>query len=109
MRCIPKIISGLDSASTASIWRLYHPVFDTMVRVSRPEVAELTKLYENCQPMINIAFANEMADACAPHGIGPFEVARAAATKPFGVHALLAVGRRRRALHPRESLLSPVE
>ncbi|KAF1733497.1 UDP-N-acetyl-D-glucosamine 6-dehydrogenase [Beauveria bassiana] len=53
-------------------------------RVSRPEVAEMMKLYENCQRMVCIAYANEMADACAGHGIDPFEVCRAAATKPFG-------------------------
>jgi len=44
----------------------------------------MTKLYENCQRMVNIAFTNEMADACLPHGIDPYEVASAAATKPFG-------------------------
>lgn len=46
----------------------------------------MTKLYENCQRMVCIAYANEMADACnALHKpIDPFEVSRAAATKPFG-------------------------
>lgn len=46
----------------------------------------MTKLYENCQRMIGIAFANEMADACRELSmpIDPFEVCRAAATKPFG-------------------------
>lgn len=46
----------------------------------------MTKLYENCQRMLCIAYANEMADACAalPAAIDPFEVSRAAATKPFG-------------------------
>lgn len=46
----------------------------------------MTKLYENCQRMICIAYANEMADACQelPIPIDPFEVCRAAATKPFG-------------------------
>src|SRR5438046_566804 len=44
----------------------------------------MTKLYENCQRMICIAYANEMADACIAHGISPFEVCSAAATKPFG-------------------------
>lgn len=58
-----------------------------MVPVSSPEVAEMTKLYENCQRMVNIAYANEMADACAALGIDAFEVARAAATKPFGYAA----------------------
>jgi nucleotide sugar dehydrogenase len=46
----------------------------------------MTKLYENCQRMICIAYANEMADACREllTPIDPFEVSRAAATKPFG-------------------------
>ncbi|KLU92550.1 hypothetical protein MAPG_11495 [Magnaporthiopsis poae ATCC 64411] len=84
---IPKVISGLDDicpGSLAAITRLYAPVFETLVPVSRPEVAELTKLYENCQRMINIAYANEMADACFGLGIDPYEVCNAAGTKPFG-------------------------
>jgi nucleotide sugar dehydrogenase len=84
MRSIPKVISGLTPDSLSAITRLYTPVFDRLVPVSRPEVAEMMKLYENCQRMMNIAFANEMADACIPHGVDPFEVADAAATKPFG-------------------------
>ncbi|KAK1977710.1 6-phosphogluconate dehydrogenase [Colletotrichum cereale] len=44
----------------------------------------MTKLYENCQRMMCIAYANEMADACEAHGINAFEVSNAAATKPFG-------------------------
>ncbi|WQF75382.1 Putative UDP-glucose/GDP-mannose dehydrogenase, NAD(P)-binding domain superfamily [Colletotrichum destructivum] len=84
---IPKIVSGLDDrvpGSLASVMRLYNRVFDRLVPVSRTEVAEMMKLYENCQRMMCIAFANEMADACVPHGIDPYEVAAAAASKPFG-------------------------
>ncbi|KAL2068231.1 hypothetical protein VTL71DRAFT_16329 [Oculimacula yallundae] len=84
---IPKIISGLDDitpGSLESISELYSKVFDHIVPVSSPEVAEMTKLYENCQRMMAIAYANEMADACADHGIDSFEVSRAACTKPFG-------------------------
>ncbi|KAG6028715.1 hypothetical protein E4U41_000596 [Claviceps citrina] len=84
---IPKIVSGLDDlvpGSLEKIRRLYGHVFDRVVPVSTPEVAEMTKLYENCQRMVCIAYANEMADACIPHGIDPFEVCRAASTKPFG-------------------------
>lgn len=55
-----------------------------MVPVTTLEVAEMTKLYENCQRMVSIAYANEMADACLSHGIDPLEVCKAAATKPFG-------------------------
>lgn len=44
----------------------------------------MAKLYENCQRMVCVAFANEMADACDSLGIDPFEVSEASATKPFG-------------------------
>jgi nucleotide sugar dehydrogenase len=67
-----------------NISQLYSQAFDTIIPVSRPEVAEMTKLYENCQRMMCIAYANEMADACIPHGIDPFEICSAASTKPFG-------------------------
>ncbi|KAJ4860618.1 UDP-glucose/GDP-mannose dehydrogenase family, central domain-containing protein [Trichoderma breve] len=84
---IPKVISGLEDVvpgSLAAISELYSAVYDKVVTVSQPEVAEMTKLYENCQRMMCIAFANEMANACTPFGIDPYEVYRAAATKPFG-------------------------
>ncbi|EXL61031.1 hypothetical protein FOCG_00281 [Fusarium oxysporum f. sp. radicis-lycopersici 26381] len=84
---IPKIVSGLDDVvpgSLDAIMRLYSKSFDHVVPVSKPEVAEMMKLYENCQRMVCIAYANEMADACGAHGIDPYEVCRAAATKPFG-------------------------
>jgi nucleotide sugar dehydrogenase len=84
---IPKVISGLDDitpGSLASIHELYQEVFEHLVHVSSPEVAEMTKLYENCQRMVCIAYANEMADACHAIGINALEVSAAAATKPFG-------------------------
>lgn len=89
---IPKVISGLDDVvpgSLAAIQALYTRVFDHTVPVSRPEVAEMTKLYENCQRMMGIAYANEMADAASAHAIDPYEVCRAASTKPFGYMAFL--------------------
>ncbi|OTB02246.1 hypothetical protein M426DRAFT_264736 [Hypoxylon sp. CI-4A] len=87
MKSIPKVLSGMDDTvpgSLAAISRLYSRVFDTIVEVSSPETAEMTKLYENCQRMVAITYANEMADACVPLGIDPYEVCRAASTKPFG-------------------------
>ncbi|KAF9771655.1 hypothetical protein IL306_010711 [Fusarium sp. DS 682] len=87
MHSIPKVVSGLDDVipgSLDAIVRLYGRVFDSIVPVSKPEVAEMCKLYENCQRMMCIAYANEMADACQSLGVDPFEVSRAAATKPFG-------------------------
>ncbi|XXH04394.1 hypothetical protein Hte_010808 [Hypoxylon texense] len=87
MKTIPKVLSGLDDVvpgSLNAITRLYSRVFDTIVPVSSPETAEMTKLYENCQRMVAITYANEMADACIGHGIDPYEVCKAASTKPFG-------------------------
>lgn len=84
---IPKIISGLDDitpGSLVSIHELYQEIFEHLVHVSSPEVAEMTKLYENCQRMVCIAHANEMADACHAIGINALEVSAAAASKPFG-------------------------
>ena len=81
---IPKIVSGLDTASLSSIAQLYSRVFHNLLPVSSPEVAEMTKLYENCQRMVCAAYANEMADACSALGIDAFEVSQAAASKPFG-------------------------
>ncbi|KAF5658458.1 n-acetyl-D-galactosaminuronic acid dehydrogenase [Fusarium heterosporum] len=84
---IPKVVSGLDDivpGSLDAIIRLYSQSFDNVIPVSKPEVAEMMKLYENCQRMVCIAYANEMADACGAHDIDPFEVCRAASTKPFG-------------------------
>ena len=86
-QAIPKIVSGMDDIvprSLEAITQLYSEVFDQVIAVSKPEVAEMMKLYENCQRMVCVAYANEMADACVPHGIDPFEVCSAAATKPFG-------------------------
>lgn len=80
----PKIVSGINPAALAKVENLYRPVFRQLVSVSSPEVAEMTKLYENCFRMVNIAYVNEIADACEGHNIDPSEVMAAAATKPFG-------------------------
>lgn len=74
----------MDAESLASITELYQAAFTYLVPVSTMEVAEMTKLYENCQRMVSIAYANEMADACMSHRIDPLEVCKAAASKPFG-------------------------
>lgn len=84
---IPKIISGLTPAALEELTSLYGKVYQQMVPVSKPEVAEMTKLFENCYRMINIAYVNEMADAARSHGIDPNEMIDAASTKPYGYTA----------------------
>lgn len=84
---IPKIISGMDADSFAAINNYYTAAFDTVVKVSSMETAEMCKLYENCFRMINIAYVNEIADACKKHNINHEEMIDACSTKPFGFMA----------------------
>jgi len=81
---IPKIISALTEGALLSMHKVYSQAFQTVIPVSKPEVAEMTKLFENCYRMVNIAYVNEIADACKAQDIDVDEVVSAAATKPFG-------------------------
>ena len=83
-RNTPKVIGGVSPACTELGQALYEEIFDTLVPVSTAEAAELTKVYENTFRMINIALANELAQACERLGVNVWEVIGAAATKPFG-------------------------
>ncbi len=83
-RNTPKVLGGVTGECTACGIALYSRIFDTVVRVESAEAAELTKVYENTFRMINIALANELAQACDKLGVDVWEVIDAAATKPFG-------------------------
>lgn len=83
-RNTPKVLGGITSDCRAAGMALYERVFDVMVPVESAEAAELTKVYENTFRMINIALANELAQACDRLGVDVWEVIDAAATKPFG-------------------------
>jgi UDP-N-acetyl-D-glucosamine dehydrogenase len=83
-RTVPKIVGGVDEASTAAAVALYGSAVDTIHRVSSPEAAELTKLLENIFRSVNIALVNELAQLCDRMGIDVWEVIDAASTKPFG-------------------------
>ncbi|TEB11064.1 nucleotide sugar dehydrogenase [Pelotomaculum propionicicum] len=61
--------------------KLYPPV----TPVSSPEVAELSKLFENTYRAVNIALVNELMFLCDRMDIDVWEVIDAAATKPFGI------------------------
>ena len=80
----PKVLGGITEACARAGAALYARVFDTLVPVSSAEAAELTKVYENTFRLVNIALANELAQACEKLGVDVWEVIEAAATKPFG-------------------------
>lgn len=83
-RNTPKVIGGITKRCNEAALALYSKVFDTMVPVESPEAAELVKVYENTFRMINIALANELAQACDRLGLDVWGVIDAAGTKPFG-------------------------
>jgi UDP-N-acetyl-D-glucosamine dehydrogenase len=84
VRTMPKIVGGLTPACTERAVALYGKAVDTLVPVTAPETAELAKLLENIFRSVNIALMNEMAMLCDRMNVDVWEVANAAATKPFG-------------------------
>jgi UDP-N-acetyl-D-glucosamine dehydrogenase len=80
----PKVVGGIDPASTKAAADVYRAAIDTVHEVSTPDAAELTKLLENIYRAVNIALVNELAQLCDRMEIDVWEVVEAAATKPFG-------------------------
>jgi len=83
-RTTPKVVGGIDTASTEAAAALYRAAVDHVHTVSTAEAAELTKLLENIYRAVNIALVNELAQLCDRMEIDVWEVVEAAATKPFG-------------------------
>jgi UDP-N-acetyl-D-glucosamine dehydrogenase len=84
IRTTPKVVGGINEESTQRAVELYSQVCDTVVEVSSPDAAELSKLLENIFRSVNIALVNEMSMLCERLGIDIWEVIDAAASKPFG-------------------------
>lgn len=80
----PKVVSGVDEDSLASIKEFYDTLIESTVAVSTCKVAELTKLLENTFRHVNIALVNELAMYAHDLGIDVWEAIDASSTKPFG-------------------------
>ncbi len=80
----PKVIGGVTPACLEAGTTVYSRFIETMVPVSNPEAAELTKLLENTFRAVNIALVNETAQVADRLEVDIWEVIDAAATKPFG-------------------------
>ncbi|HLB18800.1 MAG TPA: nucleotide sugar dehydrogenase [Gaiellaceae bacterium] len=80
----PKLVGGLTPACTERAVELYRAAVDTVVPLSSPETAEMTKLLENIFRAVNIALVNELAQLCERMEVDVWEVIEAAETKPFG-------------------------
>jgi UDP-N-acetyl-D-glucosamine dehydrogenase len=80
----PKVVGGLTPACTERAAEFYGAAVDTVVPLSSPETAEMTKLLENIFRAVNIALVNELAQLCERMDLDVWEVIEAAETKPFG-------------------------
>jgi UDP-N-acetyl-D-glucosamine dehydrogenase len=83
-KTIPKVVGGVNEASTELAAALYGSIIDTVVPVSSTRVAEMVKLLENTFRAVNIGLVNEIALMAHRMKIDVWEVIEAAATKPFG-------------------------
>jgi UDP-N-acetyl-D-glucosamine dehydrogenase len=80
----PKVVGGVDEASTELVIALYEQIIDQVHPVKSATEAEMVKLLENTFRAVNIALVNEMAIMCDRMDIDIWEVIEAASTKPFG-------------------------
>jgi len=80
----PKVIGGATPACLEAAQALYGKIIDKLVPVSSTDAAEMVKLLENTFRAVNIGLVNEVAIMSRKLGIDPWEVIRAAASKPFG-------------------------
>ena len=80
----PRVVSGLTNEATNKASDLYETFCAQVHKVSSPEVAEASKIFENTFRMVNIALVNEFASIAAKVGFSAQEAITAASTKPFG-------------------------
>jgi len=80
----PRVISGLDNLSIQMASNFYEKFSGQIHTVSKPEVAEAAKLFENTFRQVNIALVNELSIVADVTNFSIHETIKAAATKPFG-------------------------
>lgn len=80
-----KVVGGVTPACLDVATTFYSQTILTVIAVSSPAVAEMTKVFENTYRAVNIALVNELALLCDRMGIDVWEVLEAASTKPFGI------------------------
>ena len=84
---VTRVIGGATPNCSAAAEQLLSKISPDVHVVSSPEVAELSKLIENTFRAVNIALANEFAEASRVLGVDAVEALDAAASKPYGFMA----------------------
>src|SRR5580704_1412254 len=81
---IPKIVGGINPASSRAAGGLYAQIVSRVVPVSSTRAAEMVKLLENIFRSVNIALVNELKQLCLRMNLDIWEIIDSAASKPFG-------------------------
>ena len=81
---VPRVVGGMTPECTDAAATVIACITPSLFPVSSPEAAEMAKLVENTFRAVNIALANEFADAARFLEIDTNEVLQAAASKPYG-------------------------
>lgn len=84
LKSVTRVVGGATPACGLVAAAVVGLAADSVHPVSSLEAAELTKLVENTFRAVNIALANEFADAAGVVGVDAIEVLDAAASKPYG-------------------------
>jgi UDP-N-acetyl-D-glucosamine dehydrogenase len=80
-----KVVGGVTPACLDVASVFYLQTISEIVPVSSPQVAEMSKVFENTFRAVNIALVNELTQLCDKMGVDVWEVLDAATTKPFGM------------------------
>jgi len=81
---IPKLTAGITASCQKVMELLYSQFVQHVVSVKNTRTAEMAKIVENTQRLVNIALVNELKVIAEKLNIDIFEVIDAASTKPFG-------------------------
>jgi UDP-N-acetyl-D-glucosamine dehydrogenase len=80
----PRVVGGYTEECGEQAARFLAHTAGSLHVVSSPETAEMTKLLENTFRAVNIALANEFANAARELKVDIMEIIEAASTKPYG-------------------------
>jgi nucleotide sugar dehydrogenase len=84
---VPRVVGATSPRCARRARAIVAAVAPVVHEVSSPEAAEMTKLYENVFRAVNVALANELAEAAQALSLSAAEIVDAAATKPYGFMA----------------------
>ena len=84
---ITKVISGYSNECLKAVEAFYKKIFKHIHKAESLEVAEFSKLFENCFRAVNIGLANQMKMISSKLGLKITDIIEAAKTKHFGFKA----------------------